>query len=116
MRRHRLGSKFAAEVIAAGRRQRVRIDLIWTAVLLGHQQPAGVPDRRRVGDRSVETSCLWIVGERIAILAEQRPPGGYLGTVPFGLNIADRETRLAAADAPRGNHAVPGKNGAPTPP
>ena len=82
-----------AEVIAAEGLERVRIDAVRAAVLLGHQQPAGVPHRRGVGDGAVEAGCLGLVGERIAVLAEQRAPGGHLGLVPLGLDIADRETR-----------------------
>ncbi len=65
-----------------------------------------MPNRGGVGDRAIEALDLRLVGERIAILAEQRASGGHLGLVPLGLDITDGEAGLAARDAQRRHHAV----------
>src|SRR3954470_14735140 len=106
MRRKGFGPEFPAKVVTTQRSERMRIDTIGSAVLLGHQQSAGVPDRRRVRDRTIRARSLGPGRIPIGILCEQRATGGNFALVSLGLDVSNGESRLASLDAQRGNHPV----------
>ena len=106
MRGERFGFQRAAKIVTAQRFQSGRIDAIGAAVLLGHQQAPGVPHRGGVGDGAVQPCGFGPVGERIAVLAEQRVACRHLGLVTRGADIADRGRSLAPGKADGRDHPV----------
>jgi len=71
-----------------------------------------VPDRRGVGDRAVYALCVRLIGEWIAVLAEQRAPRRDLHPVARSLNISDGKARLAPSEPDGRDHAIAREDGA----
>jgi hypothetical protein len=110
MRGEGLGFQRAVIIPAPDRCERFGIDLVGKAVLLGHEQAAGMPDGRGVRHRALDPLDFRVVGKRVAIFAEQGAPRGFLGLVARGFDVADREIHLAVADGEFGDHAVARKD------
>ncbi len=103
---HGLGAQGAVVIPPAHRLQRVRIDFVGPAVLLGHEEASGVPDRGGVGDGAVEAGHRRIVGERVAVAAEQGLAGLALGLVAGGAHVLDVVVDCAVLDQEARDHAV----------
>ena len=103
---HRFRAQLAAKVIATDRLERVRVHFVAACIFLGHDQPAGMPDRRGVGDRAVHVLHFGQVGEAVAVFAEQRVARLALGLEARRPHIADVVVDGAAVDVEAADHAV----------
>ena len=86
--------------------QRVRVHLVAAPVLLGHEQAPAVPHRGGVGDGAVLALDAGIVGEGVAIAAEQRAARLLFREVALGLDILDVEIDRAVLESEARDHAV----------
>ena len=74
VRGRRLRRQVAVPVELPDRVQRVGVDLDQRAVFLGGEQAAAVPVHVGVGEPAAEAGHGRVVGERVAVGTEQRPP------------------------------------------
>ena len=65
-----------------------------------------MPYRGGVGDGAVDAGDAGVVGERIAVTAEQRAAGLLLGQVALGLDVLDVVVDSAVLDVEARDHAV----------
>ena len=65
-----------------------------------------MPHRGGVGDGAVDAGDRGIVGERVAVAAEQRAAGLLLGEVALGLDVPDVEIDRAALEVEARDHPV----------
>ncbi len=103
---HGLRAQGAVVVPLADGLQRVRVDLVGAAVFLGHEQPAGVPDGRGVGDGAVQPLDRGVVGEGVAVAPEQGLARLALGLIARGAHIFDVVVDRAVLDEEAGDHPV----------
>ena len=86
--------------------QRVRVDLDRRAVLLGGQQPAAVPVHVGVGEPARQPGDRRVVGERVPVGAEQRPPRRPLGHEARRPHVPGPEVAEPVLEPEHRDHAV----------
>ena len=101
-----LALKPAAEIVPTDRGQGVGIELIGQAVFLDGHQPPGVHDDVGVGQGAVLAGDRGIVGERVAIHAEQGPARLRLQPVFLGAHVATFVVHTPAGEAEHRSDAV----------
>jgi hypothetical protein len=102
----RLGRQIAVPGELADRVQRVRVDLDRCAVLLGGEQPAAVPVHVRVGEPAAQPRHARVVGERVSVGAEQRPPRLPFRHEARRPHVPGLEVAVAVPEAEHRDHAV----------
>ncbi len=96
----------AVEVVPAQRLQAVGVQGVGQPVLLHRQELARVHHHIGVGQGAVLAGHRRVVGEGVAVLAEQGAASGLLQGVLLGAHEADPEIHSPAAEAEHRHHPV----------